>query len=545
MKMKKQILLSLGLCGLVWHAHAYHRVLPGHILGRELNVNGAGWMGHVGLATAPLISHVASQVLEVLNEKPVIQLNSIAHFKTRSRFWGSRRGIADTPYDALHVLREGNLQKDLNCTTYTLTTNFSPSRGFYTAPGQTICTVQGQFRCDTYIYYLYLSAGYHFPIGQSLLPMAIFRAFPYGNGDGPHARTPLPESKEKPSSVSFDSSAPEALADMPLNDFYSLVDTVEKDDAKQNAKHLLELAKLSQPLSTKRRVFLIDKLSFLGEADLIPELISLYFETVKEHLSGLSDQILSTIQLIYQRQGCGESSDTSCQDAKSRIQAFYLQLLNSHEGINQRNVDLLVRGILMTTPKTISARHSQAMSALIDDEKLQLNPSMRLTLKMELLHASTDEDMDYLSDILQLLQAEDNSELEQQFNRYLIARIINQGQQSFSVSMLDELKTYLGRIQFKYDVPEGMLDASEGRVGLFAYGIWLEAKALTHTDTLDEAAAYIDEFLGAKASLDEQEKYVIGLSNSKYMQKAFETLPTLKSFKEKREDAYRNTVGVM
>lgn len=37
----------------------------------------------------------ADQVIEVLNETPVGQINSISNFKSRSKYWGSKYGVAD------------------------------------------------------------------------------------------------------------------------------------------------------------------------------------------------------------------------------------------------------------------------------------------------------------------------------------------------------------------------------------------------------------------------------------------------------------------
>ena len=71
-------------------------IYPAEIIARDLDVLGAGWAGHVGITTAPFIFEKAYQVIEVLNSKdPIIQINLISDFKTKSPYWGSRYGIAD------------------------------------------------------------------------------------------------------------------------------------------------------------------------------------------------------------------------------------------------------------------------------------------------------------------------------------------------------------------------------------------------------------------------------------------------------------------
>ena len=52
---------------------------PGDIVGRSLDVIGLGFIGHVGI-------YNGSAIVEVLNEKPVIQINTLDNFKSRSTY---------------------------------------------------------------------------------------------------------------------------------------------------------------------------------------------------------------------------------------------------------------------------------------------------------------------------------------------------------------------------------------------------------------------------------------------------------------------------
>lgn len=49
---------------------------------------------------------VCHKVIEVLNETPVGQLNSIGNFKSRSKYWGSKYGVADRDETGYRVLRK-------------------------------------------------------------------------------------------------------------------------------------------------------------------------------------------------------------------------------------------------------------------------------------------------------------------------------------------------------------------------------------------------------------------------------------------------------
>lgn len=85
------------------NANAFLPIYPAEILGRDLNTPHLGWVGHVGIATAPSLYEDAYQVLEVLNDNHPIQLNFISDFKSRTKYWGSRYGIADRGNGALRI----------------------------------------------------------------------------------------------------------------------------------------------------------------------------------------------------------------------------------------------------------------------------------------------------------------------------------------------------------------------------------------------------------------------------------------------------------
>ena len=102
---------------LVTSANAALPIYPAEIIARDLSLRGAGWTGHVGITTAPSLYEDAYLVIETLWEDPVIQTNTIANFKSKSPYWGSRYGISDRGNNALRILREANFQKDLGCAT--------------------------------------------------------------------------------------------------------------------------------------------------------------------------------------------------------------------------------------------------------------------------------------------------------------------------------------------------------------------------------------------------------------------------------------------
>lgn len=82
--MKSKIIVSVLLLGLQINIStiSYARQMSsGDIVGRELSLPGAGWAGHVGMATGDNVGQVTSTIIEALWETPVIQINSAAFLK--------------------------------------------------------------------------------------------------------------------------------------------------------------------------------------------------------------------------------------------------------------------------------------------------------------------------------------------------------------------------------------------------------------------------------------------------------------------------------
>jgi hypothetical protein len=92
------------------------KIYPAELLGRDLLMPKLGWAGHVGIATTDMMNPEgmkknADQVIEVLNENPVGQINSISNFKSRSKYWGSKYGVADRSVVGYKILVEANHQR--------------------------------------------------------------------------------------------------------------------------------------------------------------------------------------------------------------------------------------------------------------------------------------------------------------------------------------------------------------------------------------------------------------------------------------------------
>jgi hypothetical protein len=160
---------------------------------------------------------------------------------------------------------------------------------------------------------------------------------------------------------------------------------------------------------------------------------------------------------------------------------------------------------------------------------------------MELLNKSPQLEKIILSDIINRLENENSSELDEIFNQFIVYRLSKQGPNSLMQSSRGQIQNYLNSIKFKYNKQNNFKIDNE--MTLFSAGAWLEATALTNSNSLKDAGKYIANYLKDK-NIEEQKKYIIGLSNTKYMQAAFESEPVLQIFKENNNTLYLNTVGI-
>ncbi len=135
MKNRSLVVLGISLTVTVLTCSSAYakKIYPAEIMGRDLNVPGLGWLGHVGISTVYIMdpsgmNQNADQVIEVLNEPVVGQINTINNFKSRSPYWGSKYGVSDRGVLGYKLLVEANHQRWW-CPSYTSDTNYHIGRG--------------------------------------------------------------------------------------------------------------------------------------------------------------------------------------------------------------------------------------------------------------------------------------------------------------------------------------------------------------------------------------------------------------------------------
>lgn len=147
----------------------------------------------------------------------------------------------------------------------------------------------------------------------------------------------------------------------------------------------------------------------------------------------------------------------------------------------------------------------------------------------------------YIPQIIELLQIHQSAELDDSFNLFMINRLTHAGINDLLPESKQQIATYLASVQDKYTTFEAI--PSDPQITMFSWGKWLEATALMNSDNFEKAGKWINQFLENKSN-QEQINYVIGLSSSEYLKKAFMQEPVLLEFKNNNLNWYENSVGL-
>jgi len=140
------------------------------ILGRDLSVPGLGAIGHVGIWTG-------GKVIEVLNQNPTVNQNTLANFKSKSKYWGAvyypgwnqlpnvtmpLQVVVPYSYSAytakFAVIKRATDIQSIGAT-YTLSPIYKASTSQDCSGRYCTGPTRGTYRCDTFVKDSYGAAG--------------------------------------------------------------------------------------------------------------------------------------------------------------------------------------------------------------------------------------------------------------------------------------------------------------------------------------------------------------------------------------------------
>ena len=328
---------SILICSYFNISYANKLIYPAEIAGRDLNYPPAGWLGHVGITTAPMTSpsgmnQKSNQIIEVLNEPVVGQINDLSNFKSRSADWGTRYGVADRGVGGYNALVEANHQRWW-CPAYTASAVHSAGQGIPTTGEIIKC---GLWRCDTYALWAFHSAGYYPPYGTVILPSRLFKAFPYANNAVISEQNEINVPIMYPSKSLNEYSIAELNA-MSFEEFELVADIPLDQESPEHINAEMRLVRDEQLDSQKRGIF-IDRLTIGGKyPNSVSQFITLYNHTQDKEVKS---KIIQGLMIYYQ-----QHLDLAQNNNEHQLLVhFYSQLLDTD--INNQNADHTIRSYI-------------------------------------------------------------------------------------------------------------------------------------------------------------------------------------------------------
>ncbi|MDR3476773.1 MAG: hypothetical protein P4M14_01920 [Gammaproteobacteria bacterium] len=385
------VLLALLISAVCYGKEIYYS----DVLGRDLAIPGLGWAGHVGLALGDDTDNAAKWVIEVLNEKNVIQMNSIDEFKKKTKYWGSRYGLG--PYDksTMDVLTEAYNQTAW-CQTYTNSTDYEIGEGDLSTGKSTKC---GKWRCDTFVAWCYYRAGYHQLMENPLiLPRIVFDLFPLENSDRPTFKKSFGSVYQLKADKNFTSMSLLDINAMSYEEFEMVADIPLNQQTPQYIQAEWKLAQDTHLSNIKRGIF-IDKISMSHEPNVIPKFIKMYQET---NIAEIKEKLLEGVMSYYQN----NLDQVKLNDENVLLKSFYAKLLN--EKLNGMQASVVVRGYIdFHSPDEVLNNIVK-----IDRQLINIEPAAALGLKLDIATLSIVLEKKYISSVIYMLREKNSSQLE-------------------------------------------------------------------------------------------------------------------------------------
>lgn len=420
------------------NSHARRPLASGDIAGRDLNVHGAGWLGHVGIGTGDDVGYPTQLIIEVLNEAPapVIQFNSFKNFTSRTKYWGSRSGIGDYSSGTYSALVEAYHQSWW-CPSYTLTQQYTPGQGDAQRRKPTKC---GVWRCDTFVAWSFYSGGFpQLMFVRVMLPLNVFMAFPYANNDASYA--PTEEQVQTPLLVKEDASffdlTPSQLNQLPYEDFAKIADIPLEETTPSHFAKEWQFFSNDEVHPVKRGIF-IDRLALSNEPNVVSNFIELFN---KEKNEEIKSKLIQGLMLYYQNHwdSVKNSSDYEV------LKAFYSKMMLSSTS-NKTDKDKVLRGYIDFSSASSLLNNKKAIDSILND----LEPHMNLGLKFELALKSKTLEKMYIRSMINFLSKKNDAEFDAMFfglSKLWLESLKNK-ESTFAI------KNYLNKVANKYQGTE-------------------------------------------------------------------------------------------
>ena len=443
-------IIEVAIAAFVYSSACAKQIYPAEILGRDLNYPGLGWAGHVGIATTNMssakeMSQNADQVIEILNEPVIGQINSIANFKSRSKYWGSKYGIANRGERGYRVLVEANHQRWW-CPQYTSDTDYKIGDG-NPFTGQIVKC--GRWRCDTFVWWAFYSQGWDIMPGRVWMPRVLFDRFPYYNDErGIKKNRFNTVALNEFGNKSLENITSEELNTMPPGEFEAIMNNQKSPHYMVPQISSIEMGfAYDENLNESKRCIMIDRLTSRGEeSELTSKLIKLYRETTNVPVK---ESIISGLMIHYQR----HLNLNKQSEEQALLKNFFSELL--YETLTPKAADNAIRGFVdLHTTDEIMSNVQQ-----INSQLSRINHTSSIMLKYSLIHKSRKLQPIYTESLVKELHDTNDSDLDSYLFGPLSLAYESMGKNLLEPKSRQIVVNYLKEVRYKY-MPSNMIKAS-------------------------------------------------------------------------------------
>lgn len=298
----------------------------GDVVGRDLDSRIAGVLGHVGVATGPAWSgkdmpKQADRVIEVLNHPDAVTFTDLRDFVYLTKYWGSKYGVATYDQRGYVMLREANWQSWWQAD-YVFSTRFKPGEGIPTT-GQKIS--RGQFRCDTFVWWVYNNAGWDLRV-TSMTPAGVYTRLPSFNARPwllPESQTSQPPLAEVHTDKKLTDLTVEDVNELPIEELQMIVDAPPVDSVSIAAPQIELAFALDPKVDPLKRYFFLDDITATdNQPGIVDTLIHLNRDDQSEEMRGIAANRLMHYYETYVR---GKTKP----DDLVKIKQFFADFLNA------------------------------------------------------------------------------------------------------------------------------------------------------------------------------------------------------------------------
>lgn len=397
---------------------AYSKIpsFVGDLVARDLVWVGPA--GHVGIATAPHYTMRPTLVLEAMDTAPHIQQNTVADFKSRTQYWGSKGGLVSPQSIESYTVANRIIKQYYACPQYSYTWQWKEGQ----IDGKSRPISCALFRCDTLVNYAYaFSEGYSLPTYNTTWtsPVAIYNYFPV------ESDLFLPENHDDFShqekiykEINFLNSS--NIANLTPGEFYHIL---------QNAGHLSkeQLSNLWEMFTTNDvnlevKILFYDFIVFEDINFLIKKII----HQAKNESGKLRHKLLVLIEAIYQNK------------LKNQDNEFIEDIVKFFEEIQHQDLDKDDGGIVYRALATLT---SQSFNA----DNIKLTNMDKIHVSIFSMENNRDSESKHVKEIIHQLNNPDDSLVVTATYQYLTQLLINSNLKFFSNNSKDLLRKHLER----------------------------------------------------------------------------------------------------